>query len=79
MTLAEGTPNEIDWLMEQVDACHDIAHTYTCAICEDRQGKEPVLLVQDLPEGEARVIIITVCKDCLPQVKGISHGNHTIA
>ena len=69
MTLPEGTPNEIDWLMEQVDACHDLAHKYLCGICEDRQGKEPILLVQDLPEGGVRIIIVTVCKDCLPNIK----------
>ncbi len=78
MTPEVGTPTEIDWLLEQLDACYDIAHTYTCAICEDRQGKEPVVVVQDQPEGGVRIHIIIVCRDCLPQIKGISYGSHTI-
>ena len=64
MTLAEGTPTEIDDLMEQLDACHDIAHKYICAFCGERQGKEPVVLVQDQPEGGVRIIIVMACVDC---------------
>jgi hypothetical protein len=79
MTLAEGTPNEIDWLMEQLDACHDLAHKYNCAFCRKRQGKEPVLVVQDQPEGGVRIRIVVACRDCLPDVKkaGEVDAKHT--
>lgn len=65
---------EISWLLEQLDACHDLAHKYICAICGERQGKEPVLVVQDLPDGEIRVIIVTACRDCAPHVKGLKEN-----
>jgi len=74
MTFAEGTPNEIDWLMEQLDACHDLAHKYMCSFCGKRQGKEPVVVVQDRPEGGVRIIIVTSCKDCLPNIKKLPAG-----
>lgn len=68
MTLEEGTLPEISWLLEQLDACHDLAHKYTCAFCGERQGKEPVLVVQDLPEGGVRIVTVVACKDCAPYV-----------
>lgn len=74
MVLETGTLPEIDWLLEQLDACHDLAHKYKCAICGERQGKEPVLVVQDLPDGGIRVIIVTACRDCAPHVKGLKEN-----
>jgi len=59
-------------LMEQLDACYDIAHKYKCAICGERQGHTPFVVTSDTPD-RARVTVITACVDCLPKVKSIAY------
>jgi hypothetical protein len=57
--------NEAQWLVEQISAAKDIAHHHLCVDCQQERGEEPVVVVQDLPEGGCRVTIVVLCKGCM--------------
>ena len=56
--------NEVDHFLEQLDAAHHVSHHYTCAVCQDKPGVTPTIIIKDLPQGGCRAVIVVVCEDC---------------
>ena len=56
--------NEVDNFLEQLDAAYHVAHHYTCIVCRKNPGAHPKVIIQDLPDGGCRAVIVVVCDDC---------------
>lgn len=56
--------NEVDAVMEQLDAAHDIIHHYKCFYCQIATAQHPVILVAPDPIDGSRIIVIGVCDTC---------------
>lgn len=62
---------EMSDFMEQLDAAHDIAHHYTCFVCNEFEGHTPVIIAQEDGDG-VRVMVVTVCITCAKEVPHVT-------
>jgi len=61
--------NELDWLMEQMDAAEEMIHTYRCFHCQIATAQEMIMILQpldggDLESGGCRVTVVGICDTC---------------
>ena len=60
---------EMQDFLEQLDASKAVVSHYDCFICQQFEAIEPVVIVQDLPEGGVRAAIVGVCISCKEELK----------
>ena len=56
--------NEMEAFLEQLAAAQHVAYHYTCIVCQNKPGVTPTIIIEDLPEGGCRAVIVVVCEDC---------------
>lgn len=56
--------DEMDALMEQLDAVQDVIHLHRCFYCQIATAQTPIIVIQDLPEDGCRVVVVGVCDVC---------------
>ena len=55
---------EMEAFLEQLEAAHEVAHHYTCAMCGEFEGYKPVIIGIE-HEGGIRMVVVTACVSCL--------------
>ena len=62
---------EIEAFLEQLEAAHDVAHHYTCFMCEEMEGSKPVIIGVEHEDG-LRAIVVVACVSCLKELPDAS-------